>query len=483
MQSSKLWLAVALVGIAACSDSSEGPLAPDQPGLAQGLGRVARVENSDDAGPGSFRAAVTAANASPAIQAIEFAFGLSPIALQQPVVFTGRQALTVEGSQTVLDGAGLAPDAPALLVTTGAGDLSLTSLTFRNAPREGLAVEVPATAKGVTRVSLSDILATGNGGHGVLINDQLDPEDTGNSGGSEASLEVTVTGSVFEANGFSTLDRDGLRVNEGGRGDLLVVLAQTRAEGNGADGVELDERGAGDVRFHVSDSEFAANGSFDQTLADLDDGFDIDESNEGSLLGTVVRSSASDNKEEGFDFNENHEGDFRVDMTFVEASRNLEEGIDFEEDDDFQGGGDLLATLAGIEANDNGSSDGDGGIKIRERGDGGLDATVRGAETTGNSESGINIREQQAGNLAARIERATATGNALSGIAVREDDEGDLIATAANGTSSDNGGAGVRADQETPGSGSLDLISMTFGNNTLGDYIANVPDVTVTQTP
>jgi len=117
----------------------------------------------------------------------------------------------------------------------------------------------------------------------------------------------------------------------------------------------------------------------------------VDESDEGGLYGTLFLSTANDNYEEGFDFNENRAGDFVVKMFLVEASRNLEEGLDFEEDDDFQGGGDLIATLEGITANGNGPG-GDAGLKIRERGDGDLEATVTGVTTTGNLTGGINIR-------------------------------------------------------------------------------------------
>ena len=90
---------------------------------------------------------------------------------------------------------------------------------------------------------------------------------------------------------------------------------------------------------------------------------DVDESNDGHVIGRVTNSIASDNFEEGWDFNENDAGDFLVDMTNAEASRNLEEVVDFEEDDDFPGGGDLVTTLVGVTADEN--EGGDAGIKIR----------------------------------------------------------------------------------------------------------------------
>lgn len=98
-----------------------------------------------------------------------------------------------------------------------------------------------------------------------MINDQAeyftDPNST-SSAGSDASLSIRVTMSLFEGNGFSTLDRDGLRVNEGGNGGLDAVIRNSRFVGNGADGLELDERAAGDAAFSVQRTDFQANGFF-----------------------------------------------------------------------------------------------------------------------------------------------------------------------------------------------------------------------------
>lgn len=500
---------VVALGLAACSEST-GPSDSGAPRIDPSVGPsgVVRVTNSNDAGPGSFRAAVERANLTASIQRIDFAPRVGIIVLATPIVYTGGQSLDINGNGATLEASALDPAAPAAFQATGGGNLSLSGLTVRNAPQEGIAVEVPPGSTGTKKISLLGVQAIGNQGHGVLINDQVDPVDTENPNGSDASLDVVVVGSRFASNGFGAIDKDGLRINEGGLGDLNAVISLTHADGNGADGIEFDERDVGDVKFTISGTRVTNNGSFDQTLTDLDDGIDIDESNDGSLIGKVLLSAANDNKEEGFDFNENHAGDLRVDMTLVEASRNLEEGIDFEEDDDFQGGGDLITTLIGVKADGNGPG-GDAGLKIRERGEGNLDANVLGATTTGNTIGGINLREQHAGNLTARIDRATATGNGLAGIAVREDDDGslaadvtrsttdgntghgidfdenstgDLAATIANSSSSTNTGAGVRADQQLPGVGTLVLTAVTLNGNA-GGPIVNNAGVAVTHTP
>ncbi len=420
---------------------------------------VARVTNSNDAGLGSFRAAIAKANTDASVGRIDFRFGLAPVMLVQPIVYSGGQSLDILGGGAVLDGTGLAPSVADAFLVTGGGDLSITALTIQNAPQQGLTYQVPTTATGSKNVTLVGVQILGNDGHGVLINDQEDPNDTGdpdanpqvhgNSNGSSASLDVRVIGSRFAENGFLASDRDGLRVNEGGLGTLNAVISLSRFHHNGADGIELDERGEGDAVFNVSGTQLTLNGELDP--ADLDDGMDVDEVDGGSLVGKVVASSANDNFEEGWDLNENDAGDFRVDMTLAEASRNGEEGFDFEEDDDFQGGGDLITSLTAVKADGNGASGGDAGLKIRERGDGKIDATVRGSETNDNLSGGINVREQGNGDLQTAIERATANGNRADGINAREDDTGNLNATVARSTASGNAADGIEFEENGVG--------------------------------
>jgi hypothetical protein len=449
--------------------------------MASAAGGTAQVTNSNDAGAGSFRAAIDKANADPSIGRIVFRHGLGPIVLAQPVVYVGGQSLDIFGNGSVLDGGGLAPGAADAFLANGGGNLSVAGLTVQNAPQQGLTYQVPADATGTKKVRLIGVQILGNDGHGVLIDDQVDPTDTTNPNGSAASIDVSVVGSRFAENGFAALDRDGLRVNEGGDGSLNAVISLTRFDHNGADGIELDERGLGDAVFNVSGTQITRNGSFDVTLADLDDGMDVDEGGDGALIGMVLASAANDNFEEGWDFNENDAGDFKVDMTLVEASRNGEEGVDFEEDDDFAGGGDLITTLIGVKAD--GNAGGDAGLKIREKGLGNLNAAVRGAQANGNQTDGINVREDAAGNLTATVERSTTGGNAGDGTHFDERSTGNLTATASRGNSSNNTLAGVRADQQLSAGdvGTLNLVAMTLDGNGGGRVIAN--GVTVTQTP
>ena len=432
--------------------------------LAGAAARTAPVSNANDSGPGSFRDAVNRANAEPSITRIAFTPAGLVIALHQTVLFTGAQALVIEGHGGTLDGAGLGP-ASAAFRSIGGGDLTISRLVVRNATAEGIDVQVPAGAAGTVYVTLSRVEILDNLGHGVLINDQEDSSTTDgvqpNPNGSAASVMVSVTNSRFVGNGYSVSDRDGLRVNEGGEGDLALVVKQTVASDNAADGIEVDERGAGDVLVDVRTLQVVRNGKFDPD--DLDDGFDIDEYDDGSVLGLIVSSIASDNYEEGLDFNENNAGDLRVNLVRVEASGNREEGVDYEEDDDFAGGGDLVTVMSQVVANGNGADGGDAGLKIREKGAGNLDALLTRIDASENVIGGVSVREDAAGNLVSLVERGFAEANGGRGIDFDENADGTLTAVLLKGRALNNVDVDLRADQQSPGTGSFDLYSIEFG--------------------
>jgi hypothetical protein len=362
------------------------------------------------------------------------------------------------------------------------GDLTVNHLTVRNAPGQGIEVQVPTLATGVVRVSLFNVAIINNAGHGVLINDQEDPSTPADgvqpdADGSAASLDVSVIGSRFVHNGYSVSDRDGLRVNEGGDGDLIITVKYSLADENGADGIECDERGIGKVQVEMLGTLLTRNGPFDPT--DLDDGFDIDEYNDGSIEGSITLTTAWGNREEGFDFNENNMGDLRVDMRAVVAKDNGEEGIDFEEDDDdglSSLGGDLVTVMTGVVTTGNGEG-ADGGLKIREKQGGNLTATLTNIVSTDNVGAGVFVRESQAGTSTVTIDRAVASRNKEAaahdpdemlghGFEIRESGGGDLTATISNSVASANEGNGVFAD----GSGSATLSNVSYPvANALGD--------------
>jgi hypothetical protein len=470
-----LAVAAGALAAAACSDSTPvGPSSaaqPVAPARQIATGDVI-VTSSNDAGAGSFRAAIALANANPSIQTIAFDPSVNTVDLQSTVLYTGSQNLTIHGNKATINGAGAG--GTAFRMNTLGADLTLQELTVRDAAGQGVHVEVDPNATGTVAVSLYDVNLIGNKSHGVLVNDQLDPSTQEgvqpDDRGSIASVAVVVVGSSFIANGFSVSDRDGLRVNEGGAGNLSLVLERTNAEGNGADGVEIDERGAGNVTIDVTATDFTRNGVFDP--ADLDDGFDIDEYNDGDITGTIVNSSANRNYEEGFDINENNNGDLRVDFAKVTANENGEEGIDLEEDDDFGNSGNLVTVMTDIKTFGNGDG-ADGALKIREKETGNLDVTLTNVISSHNIGSGIFVRESSGGNAVISIENALSTANKAGaldpfslghGIELLESGGGDMTASVVGATVSANAGFGVTASA----SGTATAANVQGGSNALG---------------
>ncbi len=475
-------LAAVCFVLAACSESPVAPAATDIRGISSAVevdGSI-KVTNNANAGSGSFRAAIEAANASASITSIKFDKGLGAIVLSSPVTFSGTQALDINGSVNVISGASLGAGQDAF-VANGGGDLTVRRLTVRNAPGVGIKVLVPSTETGIVAVTFQDVITRDNGLHGALINDQsgylIDPSSTSQDG-SDASLRIRISGSTFEDNGFTLIDQDGLRVNEGGIGGIDAVITHTQVLGNGGDGIELDERGVGSAVFTVEHSQLNRNGAF--TAADFDDGIDVDEAGDGDIDARFNQVVVNDNFEQGVDLNENHAGDLRVFMNKVEASGNDQEGVEFEEDDDFAGGGDIIALLQSVTTLRNGESGGaDAGLKIREKGVGNVVAHIikpvssDNVGLAGNKLVGILVREDAAGDLTATIENAVAVGNSGDGIGFDENAAGNLAGDVFRATSSDNGGAGVAADQASTGTGLLRIRDLTAAGNVDGAVKSN----------
>jgi hypothetical protein len=475
--------ALALLMLSACTDSRPDPLAPGEPDFLFGSpSGLVLVTNEHASGPGSFAQAIATANTNSGVQRIAFAPRVSSIALEAPVAFTGAQALMIDGNRVTLDGAGL-PAGASGFTAAGGGSLEIKGLAVRRAPGAGITVAIPATALGTIKISLIGVRVTDNGSHGVLINDQAeyftDPNST-SADGSSASLDVLVAGSTFTGNGFTALDQDGLRINEGGAGNLRAAITLTSVQGNGGDGVELDERGTGDVLVSVLGTGLIGNGSF--SAEDFDDGIDIDESGEGSIVGGFLFTSANENFEQGFDLNENDAGDLRVDMTLVEAIGNHEEGIEYEEDDDVAGGGDIVATLIGVRASGNGAADGDAGLKLREKGVGNLDVQLKGIESSANLVDGALLREDADGDLTATLQNVVTNGNTGDGIEFDENAAGNLTGVVAHATANTNTQAGIRGDQGGAGAGTLQLTAVATVGNLVAAVVTN-PGIVLTQTP
>lgn len=197
--------ATILIGLAVCA--------------APAAAKSVKVSNKNDSGPNTFRAAVAKANADPAIDRIEFRPGKKLIRLETPVVYTGAQALTIDGRGAVITENG----ADDILVANGGGDLHLENIAFVEALQSGVVVNVPGgdTVREQT-VSLDNVVLEGNGYYGLHFDDQSGGDGTGSD--SASSLRLIVNNSRVTHNNNPAIepaaaDKDGIRVDEGGEGE------------------------------------------------------------------------------------------------------------------------------------------------------------------------------------------------------------------------------------------------------------------------
>ena len=351
----------------------------------------ATVTSNADSGEGTLRAALEAGETT-----IEIDPSVGDIDLDSPLVYAGREALTLRGSGQTIDGAGFGTD-PILTLADGAS-LKVSDLTFdagggdEDGPYERLVnegggkaifIDVPLDATGVVSLAMRDVVVRGTGNHGVHVSDCVlddgDPDAcgagaTGDGEGSDAGVRVHLVRVLIEESGFGKQDADGLRVDERGPGSIFFYSKDSTFYRVGADGVELDEGGVGRVAINVRDNAFIENGEFclvgpfdpedgddpcnDDGEPDVDDGFDIDEEGPGSIVGYVISSQVVDNYDEGLDFDEAGSGGTNLHFYDIYSDGNEDEGIKVSEED----GGDNKAELVGVIT--------DGDLEFEEEGNG-----------------------------------------------------------------------------------------------------------------
>lgn len=364
-----------LVTLAACSDEMSSPSALDSaPSLESSASSVVRVVDADEA---SLRDALSQASVDAGITRIRIK-GPDRIAVSEPLVFTGTQALEIVGDGVILDGTGSTGDG---LVFTGGGDVRLRKLTVQSFPGSGVVVAIPAAATGTVRVDVQDVQILDNGLHGLWVDDQVTNSD--------ASLAVEVLRSAVLRNGFGGVsDFDGIRVNEGGVGSITYRMRNSDANENGADGLELDETGDGDVLFDIAQSHLDRNGPQDPN--DLDDGFDADEIGAGSLRGRIVQTTLNGNYDQGLDLDEDDDGDIDVELRNVIATGNIGENVKFSE----TGNGSIVTTMVLV---DGSGSVEEEGMVLEEEDAGDLHARITRSEFSNNDNEGIQLDQLDAG--------------------------------------------------------------------------------------
>lgn len=373
---------------------------------------------------------------------------------------------------------------------------------------KGIFVDVRDDQTGTVKLDLKKVSVRGVANHGIHVSDCSLADDCGSGGGgggdgSPASISVKLDQVTVDDAGNGKFDADGLRVDERGEGDIKFDAKNSTFINVGADGVELDEGNDGNIIVKVKKSDFSANGiycdpailerylpdpdeaEYDESEKvtendipgpvsgspddscferevdlydsgfveayefgiDVDDGFDIDEAGDGSLVAKVDRSSINDNFDEGLDFDEEGDGSVFIDLDRTEANGNTDDGYKVSEEDE----GGVYGKLKRVVAI---SNDGNG-IVLEEADEGDLAFSVDKTETIGNADAGIEAVEEDEGSLAARLKRVVSTDNGEKGLLFEEEAEGDLKVSVDRTQTAGNGEIGIEAAQEDPGKGEL----------------------------
>ncbi|WP_141494292.1 hypothetical protein [Kytococcus schroeteri] len=434
MRRTTLALTLALTTPLAPLSAAAGPAAaPGHGGPGGPIHGTYRVTSGADAGRGTLRAGLEAGYSR-----FEVARTVRTIAVESTLEYAGTRELTIDGHGATLAGDHLRTD---LLHVTSGADVTLRDLTLTDGggwtmdhvatdgedegSASALHVEVPAGATGTVDLTLRDVTVDGVAGHGVWVDDNA---------GSAASVRASVRDTTVRDSGTGAFDRDGVRVDETGEGDLVWAGRDNLFTGIGADGVELDERGAGDAVATSRGTAFTDNGTYCLPLADrtdeeelacvedgeldLDDGIDVDEADAGSIVARVSRATVTGNADEGLDWDESGTGSVVTDITRSELSGNRDEGFKTTEED----AGDVLVTASRTRVHGNLAND---GIQLEEDAAGDVHVALHRVEVTDQAEGdGVKVDEVDAGDLTMLVTRSVFGGNDGQDLDVKQADEG-----------------------------------------------------------
>jgi hypothetical protein len=345
----------------------------------------------------SLNAAVKKANMDSSITKIVFKQNVH-ISLNSPVVYTGKQALFLEGNSAVLNGEksgeskefyDKAENVTTVQTNDGtlmfntAADISISDLSVIKSHTRGIVVTIPSDATGNDiHVTLNNVDVTGSALYGLHLDDNLSELDDGDLG-SAIGINLTISNSNFINNGTGAIDFDGIRVDERAAGDIKAEITNTNIKGNGGDGIELDEAGTGDVNVAMSNVVIESNGAYNEK--DLDDGFDIDEGDDGDLIVVLSNLQINHNRDEGLDFDEAGAGSIYATMSNISTTYTDDEGIKLDEED----AGDIKASLSNIVVNNGG----DDGIQFTELGEGQIKAAFNNVDSSDNVKTGITVQQ------------------------------------------------------------------------------------------
>lgn len=123
---------------------------------------------------------------------------------------------------------------------------------------------------------------------------------------------------------------------------------------------------------------------------DLDEGFHVDEADDGDLIARFVGVSVHGNHDEGLDLDEDGQGGARVTAIRLTTAGNHDEGFKVDEAEP----GDMVVSITASEISDRQDQQ---GVELTEEGDPHLGARVVNTHITGNHNDGFEASRDDAG--------------------------------------------------------------------------------------
>lgn len=437
------------------------------------------VTSLGDAGPGTLRAALSAAATADGPVRIVLPTD-AMIEIETTLIYSGRAPIEIFGRRATV----FSRENFTLLAVTEGADLAIQDLTFTGPnsytitnrptdtpPGKGVFVEVRDDQTGLVRLALRNVGVFGVAGHGVHVSDCDRGDACGlqeEAGGSPASVLVEIDSVTINQVGHGGADQDGLRVDERGPGRIEFHSYRSQFIQIGGDAVALDEGDWGDVLATSASDQFGAVDQFGASGGYCDPAVltaFLPDPAEGAFEDGVRRASDIP----GPDLGSPDDACFqrtldRYDSDYVKAFEiaiDVEDGLDIDEAG--PGRVTVMINRSWFPSNQ------DKGVEIDEAGDGGLHVLLIEVMAQENRDDGVTVSESGAGDLTGGVFGGYADDNGGRGFVFEEAGDGDLRIDVNNTLASGNGAAagggaasggdeaptGVEATQAGAGAGRL----------------------------
>ncbi|MEZ4553597.1 MAG: hypothetical protein R3B59_06785 [Dehalococcoidia bacterium] len=412
------------------------------------------VFSSADSGPGSFRAAVEAANADSIITEIVLRNWL-PVTLYTSVDYTGTQALTIRGDNPLayrtIQGSLFVPGDPniepldcGMLRSTGGADVTFSQVTVQHSWCDALNI-VPVAGDDEIVITLNKVVLRNNFGSGLFLHEIEE---------AEAAIRLHVTSSLVTGNGrcrgaggcaFGGIELQGV-----GQGSIDAELSGSAFNGNGGDGLSVawDEAEVTtapppvldiDLTVTANSTSFNDNGGSVPVLGVAE---------RGSGRGPSIASHQSGNglTVAGTGLGA---GTVSVTLTKVQASGNAGDGVEIIEGfgltDDTSN---VVFAATSVLAWGNGSD----GLDVAEFGDGALEMDLASVSTWSNGGSGVAGSEEGDGDFGFEAAGSSSYRNGFNGFSLEAGGgDGELSAEFNQTVVSANGADGIHGDDAGDG--------------------------------